>query len=154
LWQNVASSADGTKLTAMSDDTNPGDTGTICTSLDSGATWTITTVPGKNWFAFTASADGCKLAAVTDDKFGDAAGEIYTWQVTPKPELSISPTEGNEVISWTVPSQNFGLQQNSNLTTTNWTDVTSPSTVLNLTNLQNQVTISRTNSSRFYRLVH
>jgi len=52
-------------------------------------------------------------------------------------------------LAWTVPSTNFGLQQSADLTS--WADVTNPP-VLNLTNLQNQVTLAPSNSSRFYRL--
>jgi len=43
------------------------------------------------------------------------------------------------------------LQQNLDLTTTNWTDVTNPP-ALNLTSLQDEVVLSPTNSSGFYRL--
>jgi len=52
---------------------------------------------------------------------------------------------------WIVPSTNFVLQQNLDLTTTNWTDVTNPP-ALNLTNLQNEVILTPTNNSAFYRL--
>ena len=47
----------------------------------------------------------------------------------------------------------FTLQQNSDLSTTNWMDVPPPP-VLNLTNLQNQVIVSPTNGNTFYRLKH
>jgi hypothetical protein len=43
------------------------------------------------------------------------------------------------------------LQQNSDLTTTNWTVMTN-APVLNLTNLQNQVILSPSGSNAFYRL--
>jgi hypothetical protein len=46
---------------------------------------------------------------------------------------------------------NFVLQQNLDLTTTNWTDVTNTST-LNLTNLQDEVILLPTNGNGFYRL--
>jgi hypothetical protein len=60
---------------------------------------------------------------------------------------------GGAVISWTIPSMAFTLQQNIDLATTNWTDVPMPP-VLNLTNLQNQVVVSPTNQAGFYRLKH
>ena len=48
-------------------------------------------------------------------------------------------------------STSFELQENSNLTGTNWTHVvTGPS--LNFTNLHNQATIPVTGNSAFYRL--
>ena len=48
-----------------------------------------------------------------------------------------------------MPSTNFVLQQSADLLS--WTDVTNPP-VLNLTNLQNQVTLPPSGSSGFYRL--
>jgi hypothetical protein len=50
-----------------------------------------------------------------------------------------------------VPSADFVLQQNSDLTTTNWTDVVIPP-ALNLTNLQYQLTVPLTGSQQYYRL--
>jgi hypothetical protein len=76
-------------------------------------------------------------------------GGIYTWQSLPAPLLSVSLAGTNVVISWTVPSINFVLQQNSDLTTTNWTDVTTSPTV---TNLQNQVVLPAPTGNAFYRL--
>ena len=54
------------------------------------------------------------------------------------------------MVSWPVPSTNFVLQQNLNLSTGNW-DVVTNEAVLNLTNLQYQVTLAPANSV-FYRL--
>ena len=59
--------------------------------------------------------------------------------------LFYGPTLG----PWIVPSQNFALQQSSNLS--NW----SPAGVtpaLNYTNLHYEVTVLRTSGQRFYRL--
>jgi hypothetical protein len=47
----------------------------------------------------------------------------------------------------------FGLQQNSDLTTTNWTGVTNLP-VLNLTNLHNQVVLPPAAGNSFFRLKH
>ena len=44
------------------------------------------------------------------------------------------------------------LQQNSDLTTTNWADVTNLPT-LNLTNLKNQVILPLSGGGRYYRLM-
>jgi hypothetical protein len=46
----------------------------------------------------------------------------------------------------------FTLQQNSDLVTPNWMTLTNMPT-LNLTNLQDEVTFSPTNSSSFFRLI-
>ena len=63
--------------------------------------------------------------------------------------MNITPANGNLTLSWIVPSTNFVMQQSSDLDS--WTDMTNMP-VLNLTNLQNQVTLAPSNSSGFYRL--
>ena len=79
-------------------------------------------------------------------------GGIYLWQTVRPPQLNLTPAGGNLAVSWLVPSTNFVLQLNSDLSTTNWMELPDPPS-LNLTNLQNQVIVSPTNSSGFYRLV-
>jgi len=145
-WQSVASSADGTKLVAAEE------YGVIYTSVNSGTTWTSNSVPLGYWSSVASSADGSKLVAATwaYGALADAYG-IYTLDSTPAPSLNIAPSDSNLVLSWIMPSTNFVLQQNLDLTTTNWTDVTDTPT-LNLCNLQYQVGLSPTNSSGFYRL--
>ena len=81
-------------------------------------------------------------------------GGIEVSQSLPTPLLlSITRSGGNIILSWTVPSADWVLQQNSDLTTTNWTDVTDVPT-LDLTKLRNEMFVSTTNASRFYRLKH
>jgi len=58
-------------------------------------------------------------------------------------------SNGNLTLSWIVPSANFVMQQSSDLI--NWTDAVATPT-LNLTSLQNEVTLPLTGSSGFYRL--
>jgi hypothetical protein len=84
------------------------------------------------------------VAAVNDDG-------IYTRQITPRPVLKVKVVVTNLLLSWIIPSQPFVLQENADLTTTNWTDVTTPP-VLNLTNLKHQVAVPLPNGNRFYRL--
>src|ERR1019366_5810490 len=65
-WTSVASSADGSKLVAVSESASgdPGNpNGLIYTSTDSGATWTATSAPRTEWWAVASSADGTKLVA-------------------------------------------------------------------------------------------
>jgi hypothetical protein len=97
------------------------------------------------------------VAAAYDDRYGNG-GVIYTLQfplppapVLPSPCLGIKRAGGNLAISWLVPSTRFALQQNSNLTTTNWTDVPTPPT-LNFTNLHYEITVPPSPGSHFYRL--
>jgi hypothetical protein len=102
-------------------------------------------VPGLLWQSVASSADGNKLVAAVRN------GGIYTWQSAPTPQLNLTFSNNHFALSWLVPSTNFLLQQNSDLSTTSWTDVTNPP-VLNLTNLQNEVTLPSPGSNVFYRL--
>jgi len=67
--------------------------------------------------------------------------------------LKIVSSGTNVFLSWTIPSLVFTLQEKSDLTTANWTDVTNTPS-LNLTNLQYQVILARTAERNFYRLKH
>ena len=138
-WQSVACSSDGKKLVAVVYIGGP-----IYTSTNSGTTWTqATNAPDNWWQSVASSADGNKLVvAVSDDG-------IYISQTMPSPQVNIMPINGNFKLSWLVPSTNFVMQQSSDLTL--WADMTNAPT-LNLTNLQNQVTLCPFNSSGFYRL--
>ena len=78
-------------------------------------------------------------------------GQIYSRQTIPSPVLNLRHSDANAVVSWIVPSIPFALQQNSDLTTTNWEDVTI-APALNLANLRHEVTVAPTNSGEFYRL--
>jgi hypothetical protein len=81
---------------------------------------------GNNWGCVASSADGGKLVA----------GEL-------------APTNPDLKLSWLVPSTNFVMQQSSDLGS--WMDMTN-TPALNLTNLQNEVILSPTGRSCFYRL--
>jgi photosystem II stability/assembly factor-like uncharacterized protein len=155
-WTSIASSADGNKLVAAAcynnSNQNPG--ALVYISTNSGATWTLNA--GTNSCGFVASsADGSKLVAWPGNgiyhgtKDTVIVGGIYVMQTTPAPQMNITPTNGNLALSWVVPSTNFVLQQSPDLSS--WMDVTNPP-VLNLTNLQNEVTLPLTGSNAFYRL--
>jgi len=139
-WIGVACSSDGTKLVAVAYDNG------IYTSTNSGATWVSNSVPNEQWFSVASSADGTKLVAVGN-------GGIFTSQSTFLPFLNITQLSCNIVLSWTVPSTDFVLQQNSGLTSANWTDVTN-TPILNPTNLQDEVTIPISGAQQFYRLIN
>jgi hypothetical protein len=143
-WYSIASSADGTKLIAANGYYINGDY--IITSTNSGSTWTQNNAPSTSWTWVASSADGNEMAAV-----GGASPNrlIYTAQITPAPTLNITPTNGNLLLSWIIPSTDFVLQQSCDLQ--NWTDVTNQP-VLNLTNLQDEVSLSPSTSNCFYRL--
>jgi hypothetical protein len=150
-WTSVASSADGTRLVAACIDLYNDPTGLIYSSTNSGASWVSNSAPNESWYSVASSADGNKLmaAALGDQSFNPVP--IYTLQTTPSPQLNLTPTNGNLKLSWIVPSTNFVMQQSSDLGSASWTDVTN-TPVLNLTNLQDEVTLPMPAGSGFYRL--
>jgi hypothetical protein len=143
----VASSADGTKLIlagpfyTLTSSPNR----SIYTSGDSGVTWVSNNAPAVGWLSVAASADGSEFVG------GPSGGGIWIGRTTPSPQLNVEPAGSNLTLSWLVPSTNFILQQNSDLTAANWAAVTNTPT-LNLTNLQNQVTLPASATSAFFRL--
>ncbi len=141
-WPTFCSSADGTKLVAVS-------YGPIFYSTNSGNTWTSNSAPNlfAKWASIASSADGNKLALVAGEPFG-----IYTSYSIPAPRLNFAASSSKLLLSWLVPSTNFVLQQNSDLTTADWVRLTN-TPVLNLTNLQNEVNLSPANSNDFFRLI-
>jgi hypothetical protein len=151
-WNSVASSADGTRLVALanSDSATLGvGNGGIWTSTDSGTTWVSNKVQSAAWTCAAMSSDGNELIASVG--FPSTTGGIYVSQTTPSPVLTLAPVNGQSTLSWIIPSMNFTLQQSSDLLAADWRDMTNVP-VLNLTNLENQATLSPTNSSGFYRL--
>jgi photosystem II stability/assembly factor-like uncharacterized protein len=139
---SIACSADGTRLVAAS---TIGPTGKICTSTDAGATWISNSIPNSIWRSVASSADGNRLVAAAN------GGGIYTRYTTPSPQLSLTPAAGNLLLSWTVPSTNFAVQQKSNVSAGNWTTLSALPT-LNLTNLQEELILIQTNARGFFRL--
>jgi len=139
-WQSVASSADGTRLAAVVAYGGP-----VFTSTNSGATWTLNDAPNESWQSVASSADGNELAAVSFQ------GSVYIGHTTPTPNLNITRSHNNVMLTWGVPSIDFVVQQNSDLTKTNWTTV-GGRPFLNLNNLQYQFAIPSSTGNTFYRL--
>ena len=135
-WSSVASSADGSRLLAT-------DENEIFASTNRGTSWVVAS-PNKQWYALASSADGDEWLATTIPN-----GGIWTCQITPSPQLNLMPSGGNLTASWIVPSTKFLLQQSLDLFS--WTDVTNLP-VLNLINLQEELVLSPTNRTGFYRL--
>ncbi len=67
------------------------------------------------------------------------------------PTLTIQPTTNGVIIGWPASATGFHLQQNTNLTTTNWVANTAPTNVVSGTN---QVTISPAAGKTFFRLIN
>ena len=145
-WFEIGSRGGGSKNPEI-----PVLNGPIYTSTNSGMTWVSNSVPVQYWTSVASSADGCKLVAVNAGMWNIAGGAIWISQTTPVPAVNITTTNSNLMLSWIIPSTNFVLQQNLDLTTTNWETLTD-TPALNLTNLQNEAMLSPSNSSGFYRL--
>jgi hypothetical protein len=81
-------------------------------------------------------------------------GHIYTLHLSPfsqSPSLDLKIAAGNVTVSWLVPSVNLVLQENMDLTSSNWTTVTA-APALNTVNLRGEVTVPTTSGPIFYRL--
>jgi hypothetical protein len=89
--------------------------------------------------------------------FTGAAGAVASSQTvsnfffTSLPAVAIQQgVTGSLTFTWPVAAAGFQLQQVSDLTITNWVNVTNPPTV---TNGQNQITITPVSTNEFYRLI-
>ncbi|HEY1791040.1 MAG TPA: hypothetical protein VGJ73_23025, partial [Verrucomicrobiae bacterium] len=89
------------------------------------------------WVGFT-GADGGSTSVQT----------ISNFSFTSMPSAAIQPSAGNVLVSWPGGTPGFTLQENANLTTPNWVNVTTTDV---LTNNLNQVIIPAT-SNMYYRL--
>jgi hypothetical protein len=156
----MQSSTDGNKLVAAVLNEFPG--GRYIPSID------ISTNLGIDWIqetnlsasALASSADGNKLVVGTEAAYSvelpggriitvGSTASIYTSFSTPSPQLNLTPTNGSFKLSWIIPSTNFVMQQSSDLSS--WSDLTN-APVLNLTNLQNEITLPLSGGNDFYRL--
>ena len=83
---------------------------------------------------------------------GDASFLLDNVTVTILPELNIRVADTSGLlVCWRSPSTGFVLQQNSDLDSANWVDVTHPVEVVDG---QNQVTVLPATENGFYRLFH
>jgi hypothetical protein len=145
-WVGAASSADGTTLVGIPNGNQ------VYISRDSGTNWTSSSILNGALWAAACSADGTRIL-VADDGVPPPGGGLYLSQSNPRPVLSLTRSGTNLVASWTVPSMPFTLQVNSDLTTTNWTDLSVPAP-LNYSTLRNEALLSRYTTNQFFRLKH
>jgi hypothetical protein len=138
VWVSLASSADGSKLVAASTSYQ-----TIFTSADGGSTWVSNNVPKISWWSVASSADGNSLVAVANNN------GIYISQTAPSPQMSLGNSNGALALAWIVPSTSFVLQSSADLSA--WFDVTNE-VALNLTNLQEEISLPVSASNAFFRL--
>ena len=137
----IVCSADGSTALSFSG-SSPG----VYSSTNFGANWTSNSLPVESWTAVACSADGKELVAMATRP--DAG--IWISQTMPAPQLNVSGSSNQINFSWVVPSTNMALEQSPDLM--NWAVLTNlPS--LNDANLQEQLTLSPSNNTGFYRLV-
>ncbi len=135
-WFSVASSSDGCKLVVAAPTK-------IYSSSDFGQTWISNNVPaGAGWISMASSSDGNKLVAAAP------GWPIYTSQPT-SPLLGFMLSGTNFILSWAEDVTGFQLQQNFDLNTSTWSDITNS---ICITNNQRQVIVMLTNNETFFRL--
>jgi len=146
-WTCIAASADGRELLAgRFDHVHYWQPDAVYSSRDAGSTWQPEGVFGK-WDSVCCSADGNLRAAA------DQTGGIWISRSTPAPLLTATQSSGRITISWGLPSMDFVLQQNINIDTGNWMELTNIPT-LNLSNLRHEVTVSLSRGENYFRLKH
>jgi hypothetical protein len=93
-------------------------------------------------------SDSVVIGAPNDDKVGTDAGAAYLYSfisATPPSLTILSAALGTATISWSPATPGYVLQENTNLTTTNWVNSPSGST--------NPVVVPATLPANFYRLL-
>lgn len=109
-----------------------------------GITVASNTPPGQ-YFGVVTIQGGQDIFAATN-----LASPIFEISLTPA-ALGVALSGTNLVLSWPSPPGGFGLEQNDDLTTTNWTMTTSPPVI---TNGLNQVILTPTAGNWLYRLIY
>lgn len=149
-WTFVASSADGKILMGSTGSgLQFGLSSALYISTNSGTSWTTNT--SEDWAGVTCSADGGTLFAVvaSDANLDANSGAVYKSQSIRPPLLNVAAVGSETLLSWFIPSTDFGLEQSPDLR--NWTAVTN-TPALNPANLEEQIVISPTNRAGCYRL--
>ena len=142
-WKCVTVSAGGNRIIAGArsfPEWSPG--GELFTSSD-GQTWETNAFANQTWNAVTCSADGAKATAASSGIY------VRSFPIV-QPQLSLSLTNGQAVLSWIIPSTLFTLQQSIGLTSA-WTDVPELPVVRGV---RYEVALPQSGGGTFYRLLH
>jgi hypothetical protein len=142
-WTAIASSADGIRLVAAA-------TSRLSISDDAGTNWAPSDAPAQFWSAIRVSADASTVVAVGDGPICILRSPPPVPPLPPSPVLSIGMSSATPAVSWLVPSTSFALQQRSDLSSSNWADVTNRP-ALNFVNLHQELTLGHLKQV-FYRL--
>jgi hypothetical protein len=122
--------------------------------IDSAGVWSnyssyLPIPPGTRFIQYTMNfirPQGSDLDSFFDDNVLGVTDSVQM------PLLKVGTSPTNEIVFWpTLYSDGFQLQQNSNLTVTNWT---AAGTTFQITNGSNQATFSSPPPNRFFRLYH
>lgn len=141
-WYSVASSSDGSKIVAVG-------IYSLYTSTNFGQTWISNNWPAALLGSVACSTNG--LLGIADGATGPTSPVLYGFApdtMTP-PLLSFISSNSQFAVAWPSSVTGFQLQQNTNLSTANWSNVLSPVVI---SNGMNEVIISPSNASTFYRL--
>ncbi len=147
------------------------DNGPIYSSTNSGMTWTVIDTPGEYQFPLTIGPKGGGMLAKatilpSPDNQTTTNSSLSTWYAVgsgpngsmlvltgdvsqPAPALTIAHSGGGVIVSWPAAFTGYVLQENSDLSSTNWVDVTNS---VNVVGGENQVLISSPADNNFYRL--
>lgn len=160
---DVLSAEDKTIIVVMVRNNGP-----IYTSTNSGTTWTVVNTPGTYEFPLTFDSDGNSFLAEATlypspenqtptnpptsnwyaiGSASDGSKLVMTGDVSPV--LNIKYSANAATLSWSTNFAGFKVQQNSDLTLTNWVYVTNS---VNVVGDENRVIISPANGNAFYRL--
>lgn len=162
-WVTVVSTVDNTRLAAGVDG------GPIYYSTNSGITWETISTPGEHSLPIILGDSSCGIFATQtiqrDEQFtptvsarnwyavasgSDGSGVVISGSDSLSPPvLNISISDGQIIISWPSSITGYTLQENPDLTTTNWTDVTVAPSKLNGFN---RVVLPADTPHAFYRL--
>ena len=138
-WVAGSCSADGARLIVA------GQNGRVYASIDSGATWISNSAPSLSWQAVASSADGNAMFAAPSNS------GIWVRRTNAPPLLGVSNSPSGVILSWLIPTYGLVLQQNQDLTSTNWTNVTNPPAI-DFSTLREQLILRGTGSGSFFRL--
>lgn len=159
-WVTVISTVDDTRLAAGVDN------GPIYFSTNSGVTWETITSPGNHSFPIVVGDGGCTISAVQTILTNEQNAAASNWYAVAtgsdgsgliisgsdsvsSPVLNISVLENQIVLSWPSSISGYTLQDNHDLTTTNWSDVNATPSVFNGFN---RVILPGNATQKFYRL--
>lgn len=123
--------------------------------LFDGATWTTLDAPQASSGAGLGTVPQHIVGAVIVGSYDDSSDVRHGFIATPLPQLATTLSSNALTVSWPYWNNSLTgwiLQQNLDLTTTNWTPVSSESITTDGTN--NCFSVTPTNGDLFFRLIH